>query len=109
MLWIAPVVENSDLMNALQRTSGCAPFLRAVFTLEIFHRVVFEPNARISSLLRAPMHQSFFADVAVARTRPASPRVRLAYSNTVLKPIQARVISVPQLLHLLKDILLSFG
>src|SRR5262245_14598756 len=44
-LRVAPIVEDADLVYALNRASGRAPFLSFVFPLEVFHGVVFERNS----------------------------------------------------------------
>ena len=51
LLRIAPVVENADLMDALQGAGGRTPLFGVVLTIEIFHRVVFKRDSRIASLL----------------------------------------------------------
>ena len=51
VLRIAPVVEDADLMHALQRTRRRAPFFGAVFAREVFHCVLFERRAGITALL----------------------------------------------------------
>src|SRR4030095_1632079 len=65
LLRIAPIVEDADLMNALERASRSAPFLRVVLTIEIFHRVLGQRNARIPTLLRTPVDQPLFTNVEV--------------------------------------------
>ncbi len=96
-------------MNALDRAGGRAPFFGFVFALEIFHRVIFERRAGITTLLRTPVHQPIFADVEVARSRTTAPFVRLPFGDAVLKPIEPRVILIAQLLHRVKDLLFSFS
>src|SRR6267142_6074956 len=103
MLWVTPVVEDANLVNTLQRAGRRAPFLGAVFALEVFHGVLDERRARITTLLRAPMDQSIFANVEITGSGPATPLVRLAFGDAVLKPIQPRVVFVSQFLDLLKD------
>ena len=68
----------------------------------MFHRVVFERDPRIAALLRTPMHLAVFADVQIARARSTTPFVRLAFSDTVLKPIKPRVILVAEFLDRVK-------
>src|SRR5712664_3427192 len=80
-LGVAPVVEDADLMDALDRAGGRAPFFGFVFALEIFHRVVFQRSAGITALLRAPVDQPVFADVEVARARTAAPFVWLSFRD----------------------------
>ena len=96
-----------NLVNTLQRAGRSTPFFSVVLPIEIFHRVLFERNSGVASLLRAPMDQTVFANVEVTRTGAAAPVVRLAFGNAVLKPIEARVILVAQLLDLLENILFS--
>src|SRR4030095_17124345 len=45
----------------------------------------------MSTLLRAPMDQTILADVRVARSRPALPRVRAAVGEVALKQAVVRV------------------
>ena len=52
------------------------------------------------------MDQSVFADVEVARAGAATPAVRLAFGDAVLKPIEACVIFVTQFLNFLEDVFL---
>src|SRR5437588_10171751 len=92
-------------MDALDGAGRSAPLFGFVFTVEIFHRVIFQWGSGIAALLRAPVHESLFADVEVPRARAAAPLVRFALGYAVLKPIQACVIFVDKLLHLMKDIL----
>ena len=51
VLRVAPVVEDANLMHALQCARRRAPLFGAVFALEIFHRVLFERRAGIAALL----------------------------------------------------------
>ena len=67
LLRVAPVVENANLMYALQRARRCAPFLGLVLPIEIFHRVLLERNSGIAALLRAPVDQAVLTDVEVTR------------------------------------------
>src|SRR5438045_8221406 len=104
LLRIAPVVENADLVNALERARRRAPFLSLVLAIEIFHRVLVERYARIAALLRAPVDETVFADIEITRAGATTPVVRLSFSDAVLKPVQAGVVLVAHLLHLLKDV-----
>src|SRR5918911_3296953 len=97
-LRVAPVVQDADLMHALQGAGRGAPLLRAVLALKIFHRVLFKRDAWIAALLRAPLNKAVFADVEVARSGTAAPVVRLALGDAVLKPVEARVVAIAQLL-----------
>src|ERR1700675_2712389 len=96
-------------MDALDRAGGGAPLFGLVLALEIFHRVIFQRRAGIAALLRAPVHQAVFADVEITRAGAATPFVRLAFGDAVLKPVEPRVIFVAQLLNRMKDLLLSFS
>src|SRR5882724_661971 len=53
------------------------------------------------------MNQTIFADVKVTRAGATAPIVRLPFRDTVLKPIQPRMIFITELLHLLKNVFLS--
>src|SRR5207248_4465796 len=75
LLRVTPVVEDADLMHALQCAGRGAPLFRIVLALEIFHRVLFERNAWIAALLRAPVNEAVLADVEVARSGAAAPFV----------------------------------
>src|SRR6267378_2410286 len=55
------------------------------------------------------MHQTFLTNVQVPGPSPAAPIVGLALGDAVLKPVEARMVSVPQFLYLLKNTLLSVG
>src|SRR3954469_17028116 len=79
LLRVAPVVEDADLMDALQCAGRGAPLLGIVLALEIFHRVLFERDAGDAALLRAPVDEPVLADVKVARPGAAAPLVRLAF------------------------------
>src|SRR5262245_1650606 len=96
-------------MDTLQSTSRRAPFLSAVFALKVFHRVLGEWGAWISTLLRAPVDQPVLADVEVPGPGAATPFVRFTFSDVVLKPVEPRVILVAELFDLLKDVALVFA
>ena len=51
------------------------------------------------------MDQSFFANVKIACTGAATPVVRLAFRNAVLKLIKPGVVFVAHLLDLLENVL----
>src|SRR5258707_7599274 len=106
-LRVAPVVEDADLMHALDRAGWRTPLFGFVLAPEIFHRVLFERCAGIATLLRAPVHQAVFADVEIARAGATAPFVRLAFGDAVLKPVEPRVILVAEFLHRMKDLLLG--
>src|SRR5689334_21822539 len=98
LLRVAPVVENSNLVNALERARRRAPFLGVVLAIEVFHRVLIERNSGIATLLRAPMDQTVFANVEVTRAGATTPIVRFALRDAVLKPVQPGVVLVSELL-----------
>src|ERR1044072_8413089 len=106
LLSIAPVVEDADLVNALKRAGWRTPLLSFVLTIKIGHGVVLKWYSRITTLLGAPVNQTFFADVQIARTGATTPLVRLSFGDAVLKPVETRVIFVSQLLNLLEDVFL---
>ena len=106
---VAPVVENADLMHALQRAGWSTPFLGFVLAIEIFHRVLLERDSGITALLRAPVDEALFTDVEIARAGTTAPVVRLAFGDTVLEPVQACVVFVTELLDLVKNIFLFRG
>ena len=91
-------------MNALKRAGRRTPFLRIVLAIEVGHRVILQRNPRITFLLGAPMDQAVFTDVEIAGAGPTTPVVRFAFGDTVLKPIEARVVLVSHLLYLLEDV-----
>ena len=103
---MAPVVEDADLVDALERAVRGAPLLGHVLALEIFHRVLFERDAGVAALLRAPVDQAVLADVEVASAGAAAPLVGLALGDCVLEPVEARVVAISQPLDLLEDLLL---
>src|SRR5882762_9970214 len=80
-LRIAPVVEDADLVDTLDRAGGRAPFLGFVFPFEVFHRVIYQRNAGIAALLGTPVDESVFADVEVTRAGATTPFVRLAFGD----------------------------
>ena len=66
-LRVAPVVEDADLMHALDRASRRTPLFGFVLALEVFHRVILEKNSGDATLLRTPVHLALFANVEIAR------------------------------------------
>src|SRR5690242_693691 len=106
LLRVAPVVENANLVNALEGARRRAPFLGFVLAIEIFHRVLLEWDSRITALLRAPVDQTFFANVQIARAGTTAPVIRFAFRDAVLKPIESRVILVSEFLYFLEDLFL---
>src|SRR5262245_56688786 len=72
-LRVAPVVEDADLVNALQRAGRRAPLLGLVLAIEVFHRVLVQRDSRVTALLRTPVHQTLFTDVEIAGARAAAP------------------------------------
>src|SRR5439155_23764990 len=107
-LRVAPVVEDANLMHALDSAGGRAPLFGFVFAVEIFDSVVCEGNSRIAALLRAPVNQAVFADVEIARAGTTAPLIRFALGDAVLKPVKARVILVAELFDGMKGLLLVF-
>src|SRR6185369_1192160 len=105
-LRVAPVVENTDLMNALKRAGRGTPLFRIVFPIEVFHCVLLEWNSRITTLLRAPVDQPVLANVEITRACTAAPLVRPALGDAVLEPVEPRVVLVTELLNLLEDMFL---
>src|SRR5438105_15821675 len=95
-------------MHTLDGAGWCAPFFSMVFAFEIFHRVLLKRNPRIAPLLGTPVHLTLFTDVQVTRARPATPFVRFAFSDAVLKPIEARVILVAKFLYVVENLLFFF-
>ena len=78
--WTQEIVQSDahDLIELDSRSRSAEPVLR-------------QWNAGISTLLRAPMDQTILADVHVARSRPALPRVRAAVGEVALKQAVVRV------------------
>ena len=105
MLRVPPIIKDAYLVNALKCAGRRAPFLRIVFPIEVLHRVILESNARVAALLRTPMDQTVFTDVEITSSGAATPVVRLALGDAVLKPVETRVIAVPQFLDRLEDTL----
>lgn len=84
-----PVVENSHLMNAGDRASGGAGFLREKFAAEVPGCVFGKRNARIATLLRTIVNQPVLADIEVSRTGTAPPFIFSPGGNIVLEGIYA--------------------
>ena len=57
----------------------------------------------MAALLRAIMYQAIFTDVEVSRPGATTPLVGPAFGNVVLKPVEARVMVLLEILHLQKD------
>src|ERR1044072_2155506 len=108
LLRVAPVIENADLMQALQGRRRRDAFFSLTHSIEIVHSVLVERNAGIAALLRAPVDQTYLADVEITRAGATTPVVRLTFSNAVLKPVQTGVVLVAHFLDLLKDVFLFF-
>ena len=100
-----PVVDVAHLVHATDGAVRRATLLGQELTLHVRPAVLSQWNARIATLWRAVMHQPELADVEITRTRATAPFVRLPFRDAVLKPIEARVILVPQLLHIVEDLL----
>src|ERR1700743_291940 len=87
----APMVDVAHLMHAADGAVRRAGLRGKELPLHVLGSVFAQRNARKTALLRAVMHEAVFADVEVARTRPAAPVVRQALRNRLLKLIEARV------------------
>src|SRR5262249_22689292 len=105
MLGIAPVVEDANLMHALEGTGWRAPLLGAVFAFKIFHGVFGQRGSGITSLLRTPVDQTVFTDIQVPRTGTTTPLIRLAFGNAFLKPVKTSLFLIAELLDVLEDVL----
>src|SRR5690242_19338056 len=103
MLRGAPRIEDRYLVNTRHRAMRGAGFFAEILAPQVFARVVFQRNRRIAPLLRAVVHQAVFSDVEIPRSGAASPVVRLARRNVVLKRIHPREASFFQALHLVID------
>ena len=55
-LWIAPMVNDGNLLNATNRASWGAGFRGQILAAHVRLGVLFERNAGIPALLRAVMH-----------------------------------------------------
>src|SRR5262245_25907257 len=82
---LAQVVEQGHSMDAGNRAVRGTRFDRAVLALEIRGTVLRQWNARVSTLLRAPMDETILANIHVARSCPALPCVGAAVGEVALK------------------------
>src|SRR6266436_2384928 len=90
VLRIAPVIQYSNLLHAGYRAPRPAKLVRQIFPVPHLRRVLRKRNARISTLLRAPVHQPVLANIQIERARPAAPVVFFSARNIVLKLIESR-------------------
>src|SRR5690606_14610873 len=90
-LRIAPSVEVSDLMYALDSARRGAPFFGDVLALHIVARVFKKRNAGRPALLRAPTNNAALVDIEIAGTRSAAPFVFAALDQVVLEPVPAGI------------------
>src|SRR5579863_1142927 len=86
-------------MNARDGAVRRASLLGGELALDDGDGVLLERNPRISALLRTVMHQAIFANVQVAGSCAAAPAVRLTLGDIVLEPVEARIVTLLQLLH----------
>ena len=105
-LRVALVVERGDLMNAGYRAVRRAGFFRQVLPAYVLERVLLDGSSRIAALLRAIVNKSVFADVEIASACAASPVVRLAICEIVLKSVYASVPLLAKTLHLVVNLAL---
>ncbi len=96
-------------MHTLKSAGRGTPFFSVVLPIKVFHRVLFKGYTRIAALLGTPVYETFLTDVEITGACTATPVVSLAFSYTVLKPIEACVIFIAELLNLLKDVLFFSG
>src|SRR5260370_7663028 len=106
VLRVPPVIQYSYLLYARNSAPGCAELLGGVLSVAHLRRVLRQRNPRIPPLLRAPVHQPVFTNVQVARARAAAPVVFLPTRHVVLKLVESRKRSLPQLHHSFKNFLL---
>src|SRR5687768_2483179 len=79
-------------MYATHGTQGRASLVGVVFTTQIVRAVSLERDARMATLLRAPVHQAILADIQVAGAGAAMPVVRLALREVLLEAVVVREI-----------------
>src|ERR1700687_1551159 len=102
-LRIAPVVQDAHLLHAGNGAARRAEFLREIFVAAHFRRVLRQRNARISALLRTPVHQAVLANIEIARAGAAAPVVFAAARVIVLEFVEARKRALPQRHHLFEN------
>ena len=105
-LRVAFVIECGDLMNAGYRAVRRAGFLRQVLAAYVLECVLLDGSSRIAALLRAIVNKSVFADVEVTSACAASPVVRLAVREVVLKSVYASVTFLAKIFHLVINLAL---
>src|SRR5262245_2099674 len=84
--WLrAKTVEQRDAVHAGHGAERRAALLAGALAQHIVGRVLGQRDPGISALLRAPMHQTVFADVEIAAAGPALPVIRAAEHEVALE------------------------
>ena len=85
----ADLVQNRRLMHAVDGAQRGATLHRVVFALQVRGRIFLQRNPRVAALLRAPVHQSVFADIQKPAPRVAFPVVRNPAHQVFLEAVVA--------------------
>ena len=72
-LRITPVVEQGDVLHALNRAAWRTGFEGIVFMIKVLRGVILQRDGRITPLLRAVMDQPVFANIEVTASGATSP------------------------------------
>ena len=85
---ISPVVEQRNMLNALNSASWRTGLEGVIFVIQMLLCVLFQWDARVPPLLRTIMDQAIFADVKVAAAGPAAPVARNPARNVFLVAVE---------------------